>query len=37
MEGYAVEGIAASLGYAPRTVGRKLALMRKLWQKEGGT
>jgi RNA polymerase sigma factor (sigma-70 family) len=36
MEGYSVEEIASSLGCAPRTVRRKLALIRKLWEKEGG-
>jgi RNA polymerase sigma factor (sigma-70 family) len=35
MEGYTVEEIAASLGCTPRTVGRKLALIRKLWENEG--
>jgi DNA-directed RNA polymerase specialized sigma24 family protein len=35
MEGYTVEEIAADLGCAPRTVARKLALIRKVWEKEG--
>jgi DNA-directed RNA polymerase specialized sigma24 family protein len=36
MEGYTVEEIAARLGCAPRTVARKLALIRKEWEEEGG-
>jgi DNA-directed RNA polymerase specialized sigma24 family protein len=35
MEGYTVEEIAADLRCAPRTVARKLALIRKVWEKEG--
>lgn len=35
MEGCTVEEIAAGLGCAPRTAARKLALIRKLWEKEG--
>ncbi len=34
MEGYSVEEIAARLGYAPRSVKRKLALIRSIWEKE---
>jgi len=36
MEGYTTEEIAARLGYAPRSVGRKLRLIRDLWEKEAG-
>jgi DNA-directed RNA polymerase specialized sigma24 family protein len=36
MEGYSVDDIAARLGYAPRSVKRKLALIRGLWEKEVG-
>jgi hypothetical protein len=35
MEGYTVDEIAVSLGCAPRTVARKLGLIRGLWEKEG--
>jgi DNA-directed RNA polymerase specialized sigma24 family protein len=34
MEGYSLEEIAARLGYAPRSVKRKLQLIRDLWEKE---
>jgi RNA polymerase sigma factor (sigma-70 family) len=34
MEGYTVEEIAVRLGCAPRTVKRKLALIRTIWEKE---
>jgi DNA-directed RNA polymerase specialized sigma24 family protein len=34
MEGYTVEEIAARLGCAPRSVKRKLQVIRSLWQKE---
>jgi len=34
MEGYSVEEIAARIGYAPRSVKRKLALIRSIWEKE---
>ncbi len=34
MEGYTVEEIAARLGYAARSVKRKLQLIRSLWEKE---
>jgi DNA-directed RNA polymerase specialized sigma24 family protein len=35
MEGYTVEEIAANLRCAPRTVARKLGLIRGLWEQEG--
>jgi DNA-directed RNA polymerase specialized sigma24 family protein len=35
MEGYGNEEIAARLGCVPRTVERKLALIRTLWNEEG--
>ena len=34
MEGYSVEEIAGRLGYAPRSIKRKLQLIRGLWEKE---
>jgi len=34
MEGYRVEEIAAKLGRAPRTVARKLAVIRDRWSEE---
>jgi hypothetical protein len=34
MEGYSVEEIADRLGYAPRSIKRKLALIRAAWEKE---
>jgi DNA-directed RNA polymerase specialized sigma24 family protein len=34
MEGHSVENIAASLGCAPRTVKRKLQVIRNLWEHE---
>jgi DNA-directed RNA polymerase specialized sigma24 family protein len=34
MEGYSVEEIAARVGYAPRSVKRKLQLIRTLWERE---
>jgi RNA polymerase sigma factor (sigma-70 family) len=34
MEGYTVEEIAERLGYAPRSVKRKLQMIRTLWAKE---
>jgi DNA-directed RNA polymerase specialized sigma24 family protein len=34
MEGYTVEEVAQRLGYAPRSVKRKLALIRTIWEKE---
>lgn len=35
MEGYTVEEIAARLGYAPRSVKRKLQLIRSIWERHG--
>jgi DNA-directed RNA polymerase specialized sigma24 family protein len=34
MEGYSVEEIAGKLGYAPRSIKRKLQLIRDIWEKE---
>jgi DNA-directed RNA polymerase specialized sigma24 family protein len=34
MEGFSVEEIAGRLGYAPRSIKRKLQLIRGLWEKE---
>jgi DNA-directed RNA polymerase specialized sigma24 family protein len=34
MEGYSVEEVAQRLGCAPRSVKRKLALIRTIWEKE---
>ncbi len=34
MEGYTVEQIAQQLGYAPRTIKRKMRLIRTLWEQE---
>ena len=34
MEGYTVEEIARRLGYAPRSVKRKLQMIRRLWETE---
>jgi DNA-directed RNA polymerase specialized sigma24 family protein len=34
MEGYTVEEMADKLGYAPRSIKRKLVLIRSLWEKE---
>jgi RNA polymerase sigma factor (sigma-70 family) len=34
MEGYTLEEIADQLGYVPRTIKRKLRLIRNLWQQE---
>jgi DNA-directed RNA polymerase specialized sigma24 family protein len=36
MEGYTNEEIAARLGYAPRSIKRKLQLIRSLWGEENG-
>lgn len=36
MEGHSVEEIARLLGYAPRSVKRKLQLIRELWEREVG-
>ena len=32
MEGYSVEEIAQQLGYAPRSIKRKLQMIRTLWE-----
>jgi DNA-directed RNA polymerase specialized sigma24 family protein len=34
MEGYTVEEVAERLGCAPRSIKRKLALIRTIWEKE---
>jgi DNA-directed RNA polymerase specialized sigma24 family protein len=34
MEGYSVEDIAGKLKYAPRSIKRKLQLIRSIWEKE---
>jgi DNA-directed RNA polymerase specialized sigma24 family protein len=34
MEGYSVDEVAGRLGCAPRSVKRKLALIRSVWEKE---
>ena len=34
MEGYSVEEIAGKLNYAPRSIKRKLHLIRSIWEKE---
>jgi len=34
MEGYSIDEIAAKLGCAPRTVDRKLWVIRTLWEAE---
>jgi DNA-directed RNA polymerase specialized sigma24 family protein len=36
MEGYTVEEIAQKLGYAPRSIKRKLRLIRDRWEQESG-
>jgi DNA-directed RNA polymerase specialized sigma24 family protein len=36
MEGYSVEEIAAKLGCAPRSVKRRLRLIRSIWKEEVG-
>jgi DNA-directed RNA polymerase specialized sigma24 family protein len=36
MEGYSVEEIAGRLDCSPRSVKRRLRLIRSLWQKESG-
>jgi hypothetical protein len=35
MEGETVEEIAARLGYAARSIKRKLQLIRSIWEQEG--
>lgn len=34
MEGYTIDEIARKLGYAPRSIKRKLQMIRTLWEKE---
>ena len=34
MEGYTVEQIAQQMGYVPRTIKRKMRLIRTLWEQE---
>jgi RNA polymerase sigma factor (sigma-70 family) len=34
MEGYTIEEIGREMGYVPRTIKRKVALIRTLWEKE---
>ena len=34
MEGYSIEEVCVKLGCAPRSVKRKLALIRTIWEKE---
>ena len=34
MEGDSIEEIAARLGYVPRSIKRKLELIRDLWERE---
>jgi hypothetical protein len=34
MEGYTVDEIARQLGYVPRTVQRRLQLIRRLWEQQ---
>lgn len=36
MEGYTIEEIAGRLGCVPRSVHRKLELIREIWEKESG-
>jgi DNA-directed RNA polymerase specialized sigma24 family protein len=36
MEGYTVEEIAQKMGYVPRSIKRKLRVIRSLWEKEVG-
>jgi DNA-directed RNA polymerase specialized sigma24 family protein len=35
MDGHSVEEVAAQLGCAPRSVKRKLGLIREIWEREG--
>jgi DNA-directed RNA polymerase specialized sigma24 family protein len=35
LDGYSVDEIAAALGVAPRTVDRKLQVIRAVWEREG--
>jgi DNA-directed RNA polymerase specialized sigma24 family protein len=34
MQGYSVDEVAGRIGLAPRSVKRKLALIRSVWEKE---
>lgn len=36
MEGYSVDEIAAKFDYAPRSIKRKLQLIRSIWEREAG-
>jgi hypothetical protein len=36
MEGYGIEEIAERVGYAPRSIKRKLQLIRSIWEREVG-
>ena len=36
MDGYSVEEVAGRVGCAPRSVKRKLQLIRSIWEREGG-
>jgi DNA-directed RNA polymerase specialized sigma24 family protein len=36
MDGHSVEEVAAKVGCAPRSVKRKLQLIRSIWEREGG-
>lgn len=36
MDGYSVEEVAGKVGYAPRSVKRKLKLIRSIWKREVG-
>ena len=37
MEGYSVEDVGQRVGYAPRSIRRKLQLIRSLWEREIAT
>jgi DNA-directed RNA polymerase specialized sigma24 family protein len=37
MDGYSLEEIAARLGCVPRTVRRRLQLIRHIWEREGSS
>ena len=34
MEGYSVEELASKLGYSPRSIKRKLQMIRDIWEEE---
>lgn len=36
MDGHSVEEVAAAVGFAPRSVKRKLQLIRTIWEREAG-